>query len=984
MRLRLKKRKNTIPSLFDVEYYLSSNEVAQKADCPWKHFCKVGFREGLDPNPLFSTRHYQHKYLNDDYETNPLLHYIESTGQTADPHPLFDSQNYLRQLGDAQIDIPLLEHFLKYNNENQISPSVFFDTKKYLFANPEVSPCGFVGLYHYVRYGKMQGRSLYIDQALIGQVFQRREQLGYDWLLDSPQREVRFLASILGMDPGKPTIVISANNGDSEYQAIIQQISRELGEVYEANVVHVFGFHPQDSDSFTPFGPTFCLNWDDSKSVDHEYQLECAEATLKNLDAVGLIYFDCHPSKTLCWLSDMGIPIHAVIPSIKSNEFQQIVSSLCETCETLSIPAKYESRINEFKYEQQAKLTFVDSDFNAIQDPQTALTSPAQIKDQMGLERDSLLIVGTGDIGYRCGFDRFVSVASSTLAESKNKRIQFLWVGQLSTHDTQAMSMIEELDQAQLGDQVLICEDPSLAQDAINSADILLMTHRGNSENVPIGSYLDAGRPMIWFKGHSLVDRIMANDPCEVSPGNMPKALRLIDTLFEDRNFSISLQNANRQRREKSTSLSDFVYSLTKPLALKTLEGAEKLLSTDEPQHILKMPALVRGSRKRRRVVFTAPNWQISGVNTFIETLVNELNKLDFEAVVLFTTTKPLTEQKSLLPDMPYQALTHTPNLKPLLRRQLLKKYLAAMAPCVFVPSYDYNSSTITPELQDNIATLGVLHSDDPQHYVHGYRMGPYWDQIVSVSSTIEKNLLALNASFQEKSTVIRYGIRDQEKSIQPRPADAKEKLRVVYTGRIIQQQKLIFDFVKVAERLNDYRNQIELIFVGDGPDFDEFQNQMDPYVRSGLVDLMGRIKPDRINEVLLSSHVFALTSEFEGLPLSMLEALSAGLVPAVTDIESGIGEICVHEKNAMISPIGDSKALSDNLLKLANSPSLFNSLSHASRATFIKEKLRAVDMAEQYAVVLDKMFDQISEAGCERTEKLIYCPGIERLLNVA
>ena len=381
MKLRLRKRKkSSIPYLFDAEYYLSSNENARKAECPWKHFCKVGFREGLNPNPLFLTRDYQRKYLNDDYEINPLLHYIESTGQFADPHPLFDSQNYLMQLGGGKVELPLLEHFLKYNNENQISPGVFFDTKKYLFANPEVSPCGFVGLYHYVRYGKMQGRNLFIDKALIKAVFQRREQLDYDWLLSSSQREVRFLATILGMDPGKPSILISASHADSKYQAILQKISRELGEDYQTNVIHVFGFSPHDADSFAAFGPTFCLNWDDVKNVDHAYQLQCAEATLRCLDAVGLIYFDCHPSNTLTWLSDIGIPIHAVVPTAKSHEFHSIVSGLAVDCETIRLPAKHESRMSEFKYDEQSRMTFIDTDFDAIQDPESLSNTEGQIK----------------------------------------------------------------------------------------------------------------------------------------------------------------------------------------------------------------------------------------------------------------------------------------------------------------------------------------------------------------------------------------------------------------------------------------------------------------------------------------------------------------------------------------------------------------------------------------------------------------------------
>jgi glycosyltransferase involved in cell wall biosynthesis len=441
----------------------------------------------------------------------------------------------------------------------------------------------------------------------------------------------------------------------------------------------------------------------------------------------------------------------------------------------------------------------------------------------------------------------------------------------------------------------------------------------------------------------------------------------------------------NGKRKSKATSISDLVYSLAQPLVLTTLEQqSREQLPTDHERQIIKMPAIVAGSRQRRRVIFTAPNWQISGVNTFIETLVNELNKLDYEAYVLFTTTQPLTEQKPLLPHMPYQLLSQESHLRPKRRKELLHNYLAAMAPCVFVPNYDYVASTVTPELQDNIATLGVLHSDDPQHYVHGYRMGPYWDAIVSVSQTIQEKLLALNPAFEKKSSVIRYGIRDGGRTIEPRQRGTNGKLRIVYTGRIIQHQKLIFDFVDVARKLNDFRDQFQMIFVGDGPDFPELQQRMAPYVQSGLVEMVGRVKPDVISDILLSSHVFALTSEFEGLPLSMLEALSAGLVPVVTDVESGIGEVCVHNQNALISPIGKPGALADNLLRLANSPELFNRLSKASRQSFLDHKLTAVDMAEQYATVLDNLFDGIREAGPVRTDKLIYCPNIERLLNVA
>ena len=79
-------------------------------------------------------------------------------------------------------------------------------------------------------------------------------------------------------------------------------------------------------------------------------------------------------------------------------------------------------------------------------------------------------------------------------------------------------------------------------------------------------------------------------------------------------------------------------------------------------------------SSDRRRVVFATPTWQISGVNTFIETLVRELNKRDFEASILFTTPYAMTLDKSLLPDVPTKILSTRQNLRPRQLRKLLKE----------------------------------------------------------------------------------------------------------------------------------------------------------------------------------------------------------------------------------------------------------------------------------------------------------------------
>ena len=129
---------------------------------------------------------------------------------------------------------------------------------------------------------------------------------------------------------------------------------------------------------------------------------------------------------------------------------------------------------------------------------------------------------------------------------------------------------------------------------------------------------------------------------------------------------------------------------------------------------------------------------------------------------------------------------------------------------------------------------------------------------------------------------------------------------------------------------------------------------------------------------------MFALTSEFEGLPLSLLESLSAGLVPVVTEIKSGITEILSHGENSMLSPVGDADAMAANFLKLADDPEMFERLSNASRQTLHDKKLTAGDMADQYVEILDRMFTDMESPKEAASSKLIHCPHIERMLNVA
>ena len=291
MKFRFRRKKTNPPALFDASFYVENHrELIQDQD-PYKHYSTHGCRLGLDPSPVFSTRHYQDTYLASDHTANPIEHYLANAkGQAVlDPHPLFDSQSYLDQIGDLDPDLTALEHFELNNSTNVASPSVFFDTKKYLQRYPEVSPSSFTALHHFLRFGKTQGRLKSVALDLVKGAMQREQRPSAHQFVGDSQRDISFLASLFTLDREKPTVVLAAESADFEYAHLLKKISLCYGTSYNANVVHLFGKDSDATDEFTPLGPTASQD----ANPDHPY-LEITNQLLfeiiDHINAVGTIY----------------------------------------------------------------------------------------------------------------------------------------------------------------------------------------------------------------------------------------------------------------------------------------------------------------------------------------------------------------------------------------------------------------------------------------------------------------------------------------------------------------------------------------------------------------------------------------------------------------------------------------------------------------------------------------------------------------------
>jgi glycosyltransferase involved in cell wall biosynthesis len=114
-----------------------------------------------------------------------------------------------------------------------------------------------------------------------------------------------------------------------------------------------------------------------------------------------------------------------------------------------------------------------------------------------------------------------------------------------------------------------------------------------------------------------------------------------------------------------------------------------------------------------------------------------------------------------------------------------------------------------------------------------------------------------------------------------------------------------------------------------------------------GLSDRV-RILPAEANvvDMLMESQIYVLSTHFEALPISILEAMRAGLPVVATDV-GGISELVRKEETGLLTRHGDPASLRDALAHLIGDPALRLALGDAGRRLW-RAQFTASTMAER------------------------------------
>lgn len=183
-----------------------------------------------------------------------------------------------------------------------------------------------------------------------------------------------------------------------------------------------------------------------------------------------------------------------------------------------------------------------------------------------------------------------------------------------------------------------------------------------------------------------------------------------------------------------------------------------------------------------------------------------------------------------------------------------------------------------------------------------------------------------------------------------PERYEGIRKHQVVTAGRLHKQKNhaLLLDaFADFSKKFTDY----ELHIYGEGELQQELEKQAEQLGLQEKVVWHGFCAD--VRERIKDARMFVLSSDFEGISNSMLEALAMGVPTISTDCPIGGARVYIEpEESGLLVPVGDRHALTQAMIRIASDEELTQRLS--VNAAGIKDKYSAASIARRFLEAAD------------------------------
>lgn len=224
--------------------------------------------------------------------------------------------------------------------------------------------------------------------------------------------------------------------------------------------------------------------------------------------------------------------------------------------------------------------------------------------------------------------------------------------------------------------------------------------------------------------------------------------------------------------------------------------------------------------------------------------------------------------------------------------------------------------------------------------------------KIISVSDGEYKEIIENKIANPSKISIVKNGVGIPNSPISEEIFYSSPKNIITFTRYNHQKNtsQLIFIFEELKKQ--NKADLFKMIVLGNGEEEDKIKKMSEDRNLNNLFDFKGLV--ENRYDYLINSFCYVSTSRWEGMPFSLLEAMSFGIPVIATDV-IGNNNILEHNKTGFLYNMNNPREAADLIIKLASDFDLWKSFSTKSR-----KEIKLHFSSNKMAVETQKVYNTI------------------------
>ena len=364
----------------------------------------------------------------------------------------------------------------------------------------------------------------------------------------------------------------------------------------------------------------------------------------------------------------------------------------------------------------------------------------------------------------------------------------------------------------------------------------------------------------------------------------------------------------------------------------------------------VRLPPRLPAETDRPRVV-SLVFWAVGGVTTWSRRMARAFTRpdlgYDFRTLLVVTHPDQLPGEED--PDELTDVCVVDPVADHRETLSTLGRAIERLEPAIVIPNYPELCYTAAMQLRPRgVRVVAVAHADN-QSYRDLIRDRRRWDAAAGVSDACMKWIAPLAGDRPLLKMACAAPVARS-----PRPVQPHGPLKLACVGHVIEHQRRVGDLLVLIDGLESRGVAYEFHLVGDGPQLDEWRAAVSGRrLVNGRVTVHGRKNPAWVERFMADIDVGVLVGDAGGTSVTMLESMGAGVVPAVTQVSSGVDEWIRDGHNGIVVPFGEPDRMAARLAAIAANRGLIADMGRAAWDT-VRGRPGIDVMARRYSELFD------------------------------